>query len=224
MSNGEAAAKRNLFLLLITNLLNIHQPPPEFFAPDYGFWEEKINYRNKSKSFWWALVCFLDSKPCSVVDQIMPYLLYLLSSAAWVQGISDFSVHKKKSLTLSGTSNTSLLTCQEHGSSAIQAKLSNVRKRYLLVPDASKASCVVYPTILLFKCHFIRRDSFQPSKAVSTGVNLSNYCREDNPVVNNHTEEKCSSVNRIKLTNNCLLQALSQDLSPSLFRVIHTAL
>ena len=92
-----------------------------------------------------------------------------------------------------------------------------------MISAASKTSCVVYPTILLFKCHFIRCDSFQPSKADSTRVNLSKYCREDNPVANNHTEEKCSPVNRIKLTNNCSLQAITQDLSPSpLFQHILT--
>lgn len=42
-------------------------------------------------------------------------------------------------------------------------------------------------------------------------------------LVNNHTEEKCSPVNRIKLTNNCSLQAITQDLSPSpLFQHILT--
>lgn len=170
------------------------------------------------------LVCLPDLKPCSVVGQTVLYILLSpFQCSVNTRHIWLFRTQKSLQLALSGASNISQLTCQEHGSSAIQTKLSNVRKNCLLTPAASQTSCVIYHTILLFKYNFIRWDSFQPSKADSTSVSLSKYCREGSLVVNNHTEEKCSPVNRINLTNNCSLQAVTLVISPSsLFQHILT--
>lgn len=124
--------------------------------------------------------------------------LFVLQTMVLYGILSAFLMHKKFLVALTLFS----FTCQEQGSSATQIIFSTLRKSCPLISAPSKISCVAilqscYSSIVLLDMNI-----FQAKKADSSRVISSKYCRRK-PVVNNHTEENCSPVNRNKVTNNC---------------------